>query len=79
MNPESTSPSKFSAGTVTLLKNSGLQFFTNGSAEAMGAKRKSMRPVEVSVIEARPIEWWLRPVRMQPRDGEHNAVVCMLV
>ena len=34
---------------------------------------------EVSVMEASPIEWWLRPVKMHPRDGEHSAVVCMLV
>jgi hypothetical protein len=26
-----------------------------------------------------PTEWWFRPVRMQARDGEHSAVVCMLV
>ena len=25
------------------------------------------------------LEWWLRPVSMQERDGEHSAVVCMLV
>jgi hypothetical protein len=23
--------------------------------------------------------WWLRPVRMHERLGEHNAVVCMLL
>ena len=24
-------------------------------------------------------EWWLRPVNMHDRLGEHSAVVCMLV
>ncbi len=30
-----------------------------------------------SVIAAIPLEWWLRPVITQERDGEHSAVVCM--
>ena len=25
------------------------------------------------------LEWWLRPVRMHERVGEHSAVVCMLL
>jgi len=33
---------------------------------------------EPSVMQAIPFEWWLRPVSMQERDGEHSAVVCML-
>jgi hypothetical protein len=31
------------------------------------------------VIAAIPFEWWLRPVTTHERDGEHNAVVCMLL
>jgi hypothetical protein len=30
-------------------------------------------------MEAMPLEWWLRPVMMQERDGEQSAVVCMLL
>ena len=30
-------------------------------------------------MQAMPLEWWLRPVSMQDRDGEQSAVVCMLV
>ena len=30
-------------------------------------------------MQARPLEWWLRPLSMQERDGEHSAVVCMLL
>ena len=30
-------------------------------------------------MQAMALEWWLRPVIMQERDGEHSAVVCMLV
>ncbi len=26
-----------------------------------------------------PLLWWLRPVMMHERLGEHSAVVCMLV
>jgi hypothetical protein len=33
-------------------------------------------PVEDSEIEAKPLEWWLRPVRNVERVGEHSAVVC---
>ena len=36
-------------------------------------------PVAASVMHANPREWWLRPVRMAPRDGEHSAVVCTFV
>ena len=25
------------------------------------------------------LAWWLRPVMMHERDGEHSAVVCMFV
>jgi hypothetical protein len=30
------------------------------------------------MMHATPLEWWLRPVRMQERVGEQSAVVCML-
>jgi hypothetical protein len=30
-------------------------------------------------MEAVALEWWLRPVMMQERDGEQSAVVCMFV
>ena len=30
-------------------------------------------------MPAIPLLWWLRPVTMQDRLGEHNAVVCMLL
>ncbi len=30
-------------------------------------------------MHAMPLAWWLRPVTMHERLGEHNAVVCMLV
>ena len=30
-------------------------------------------------MQAMALEWWLRPVRMHERDGEHSAVVCMLL
>jgi hypothetical protein len=30
-------------------------------------------------MAAMPLEWWLRPVMMQERDGEQSAVVCMLL
>jgi hypothetical protein len=30
-------------------------------------------------IAAVAFAWWLRPVMMYDRDGEHSAVVCMLV
>jgi hypothetical protein len=30
-------------------------------------------------MQASPLEWWLRPVSMHERDGEHSAVVCMLL
>lgn len=30
-------------------------------------------------MQARLLLWWLRPVSMQALDGEHRAVVCMLV
>ena len=29
-----------------------------------------------SEIDAKPLEWWLRPVRNVERVGEHSAVVC---
>jgi hypothetical protein len=32
--------------------------------------------VEDSEIDAKPFEWWLRPVRNVERVGEHSAVVC---
>ena len=28
-------------------------------------------------MQATPLEWWLRPVRMLARVGEQSAVVCM--
>ncbi len=31
------------------------------------------------MIAAMPLLWWLRPVTMQDRLGEHSAVVCMLL
>lgn len=31
------------------------------------------------MIAAMPFAWWLRPVMMQERLGEHSAVVCMLL
>lgn len=34
-------------------------------------------PVDASVMQAMALAWWLRPVRMQERVGEHSAVVCM--
>ena len=30
-------------------------------------------------MHAMPLEWWLRPLSMHERDGEHSAVVCMFV
>ena len=30
-------------------------------------------------MAAMPLRWWLRPVMMQERLGEHSAVVCMLL
>ena len=30
-------------------------------------------------MHAIPFAWWLRPVTMQDRLGEHSAVVCMLL
>ena len=30
-------------------------------------------------MAAMPLLWWLRPVRMHDRLGEHSAVVCMLL
>ena len=30
-------------------------------------------------MHAMPLLWWLRPVTMHDRLGEHSAVVCMLV
>ena len=30
-------------------------------------------------MAAMPLLWWLRPVTMQARLGEHSAVVCMLL
>jgi hypothetical protein len=30
------------------------------------------------MMQATPLEWWLRPVRMHERVGEQSAVVCML-
>jgi hypothetical protein len=30
-------------------------------------------------MHAIPFEWWLRPVTMHDRLGEHSAVVCMLL
>ncbi len=30
-------------------------------------------------MQAIALEWWLRPVTMHERLGEHNAVVCMLL
>ena len=30
-------------------------------------------------MQAMALEWWLRPVMMQERVGEHSAVVCMLL
>jgi hypothetical protein len=30
-------------------------------------------------MAAIPLLWWLRPVMMHERLGEHNAVVCMLL
>ena len=32
-----------------------------------------------SVTAAIALEWWLRPVTTHDRDGEHSAVVCMLL
>ena len=37
------------------------------------------KPVANSVMAAIPLRWWLRPVTMHDRLGEHNAVVCILV
>ena len=37
------------------------------------------KPIDPSVMQARPLEWWLRPLSMQLRDGEQSAVVCMLL
>ena len=34
------------------------------------------KPVAASVMAAQPLRWWLRPVRMVERVGEHSAVVC---
>ena len=31
------------------------------------------------MIAAMALLWWLRPVRMHDRLGEHSAVVCMLL
>jgi hypothetical protein len=31
------------------------------------------------LIAAVALAWWLRPVMMHDREGEHSAVVCMLV
>src|SRR4029450_8913558 len=36
-------------------------------------------PVASSLIAAVALAWWLRPVMMHDREGEHSAVVCMLV
>jgi len=36
------------------------------------------KPVAPSVMQAMPLEWWLRPVRKQAREGEHSAVVWKL-
>ena len=30
-------------------------------------------------MAAIPLRWWLRPVMMHERLGEHSAVVCMLL
>jgi len=35
--------------------------------------------VAISLIAAVALAWWLRPVMMHDRDGEHNAVVRMLL
>jgi len=36
-------------------------------------------PVDPSVLEANRFTWWLRPVSMQDRVGEHSAAVCHCV
>jgi hypothetical protein len=33
--------------------------------------------VAISLTPAVALAWWLRPVMMHDRDGEHSAVVCM--
>jgi len=35
--------------------------------------------VASSLTVVAALAWWLRPVMMHDRGGEHNAVVCMLV